>query len=174
MINDFFEYYSFVDSSDLDKHFSNEKLCEEHLEYVRWNGRLECPHCKSSKKIYSMKTGFKCSKCRKPFSVRKGTIFESSPISLQVWFAAIWLVESTEGNITSSQLHRDIGVTQKTAWHMLKRIHSVIKAEAASELNRKQSIHSIEEITQLILKTKKRPINISNGPKTTRLTLCKH
>ena len=156
MIKYFDEYHSFDSLSDLYKHFSNEKLCEEHLEYVRWEGLLKCPHCQSSKKIYTMKSGYKCSKCRKSFSVRKGTIFEASPISLQKWFAAIWLLKTTEDNITSSQLHRDIGVTQKTAWHMLKRIHLAIKAETAAELAwRKNNIPSIEEFKQRFLKTKK-------------------
>ena len=63
--------------------------------------------------------------CRKEFSVRKGTIFEESRLSLRKWFAAAWLMASHRKDIPSTQLAREIGVTQKTAWFMLSRLREV-------------------------------------------------
>ena len=86
-----------------------------------------CPLCGSSRKIYRIRRnhGYKCSDCQKQFSVRKGTIFEESRLPLRKWFVAIWLVTSNRKGISSCQLAREIGVTQKTAWFMLGRLREV-------------------------------------------------
>lgn len=108
---------------DVMMHFSDESVCKKYLEKKRWeDGNIICPHCKHDGKIYIMKKNYKCSSCRKQFSVTKGTIFENSAIPLQKWFAAIWLMTSHKKGISSLQLHRDLGVTQKSAWFMLQRI----------------------------------------------------
>jgi transposase-like protein len=109
---------------DLQRAFSTEESCIQELAKARWNGKPVCVHCSSSRKIYTISKGklFKCADCRKPFSVKMGTIFEESAISLQKWFMAIWLVTAHKKGISSMQLGRDLGVTQKTAWFMLHRI----------------------------------------------------
>jgi transposase-like protein len=83
----------------------------------------ECPHCDtqnvafvSSRKVWS------CRECRKQFSAKVGTIFEDSPIGLDKWFCAFWLIANAKNGISSYELHRAIGVTQKSAWFMLQRI----------------------------------------------------
>lgn len=111
-------------------YFSDQNTCKEYLANMRWKNDIVCPHCKSGGKIYKMKSGYKCSKCRKPFSVTKGTIFENSAIPLQKWFAAIWLLTSHKKGISSLQLHRDLGITQKTAWFMLQRIRYAIRTRS--------------------------------------------
>lgn len=110
-------------------HFSNQETCKAHLADLRWAGKPYCPHC-GNEKIYTMKHTYKCATCRKQFSVTKGTIFENSPISLQKWFAAIWLLTSHKKGISSLQLGRDIGVTQKTAWFMLQRLRFAMRTRS--------------------------------------------
>jgi transposase-like protein len=107
--------------------FHNEETCVRHLEKLRWPKGIICPCCGSSRKIYFLKRGYvyKCGDCEKQFSVRKGTIFEESRITLRKWFAAAWLVTSNRKGISSTQLAREIGVTQKTAWFMLGRLREV-------------------------------------------------
>ena len=108
--------------------FSSEKACVEHFRKVRWPNGVACPHC-GSMRIYNLKDGtHKCgeSSCGMKFSVRKGTIFDDSKISLQKWFMAVYLVTSHKKGISSCQLARDIKVTQKTAWFMLHRIREAI------------------------------------------------
>jgi transposase-like protein len=110
--------------------FPNENACVTHLEKLRWPKGIICPCCGSSRKIYrvSRGSGYKCSDCRTVFSVRKGTIFEESRLPLRKWFLAAWLITSHRKGISSCQLAREIGVTQKTAWFMLGRLREVAAA----------------------------------------------
>jgi transposase-like protein len=104
--------------------FPTEESCREFLIQSRWGDKPVCVHCGSDENIYKIKGGklLKCSECRKPFSVKIGTIFEDSALPLQKWFHAIFVVSAHKKGISSCQLARDISVTQKTAWHMLHRI----------------------------------------------------
>lgn len=113
---------------DVMMHFSDNETCKNYLAEMRWSDGIICPHC-THDKVYTMKKNYKCAGCRKQFSVTKGTIFENSPIPLQKWFAAIWLITSHKKGIASLQLHRDISVTQKTAWFMLHRIRNCFGVE---------------------------------------------
>jgi transposase-like protein len=114
---------------DFQEHFPDEITCIQELAKSRWNGKITCLHCGSSRKIYTIRGGkmFKCADCLKPFSVRVGTIFEDSPLPLQKWFMALWLISSHKKGISSIQLGKDIGVTQKTAWFMLHRIRYAMR-----------------------------------------------
>jgi transposase-like protein len=125
-MTDFIEFKSL---NDFQNTFPNEAVCIQELAKARWNGKIVCVHCGSSRKIYMIKEGklFKCADCRKPFSVRVGTIFEDSALPLQKWFMALWLISSHKKGISSIQLGKDIGVTQKTAWFMLHRIRYAMR-----------------------------------------------
>ena len=115
----------FTNLVELLLYFKNEQICRNYYEKIRWNGHITCPYDNCGHdKVFKYADGktYKCAKCGKHFSVRVGTIFEDSKIPLQKWFAAIYLASSHRKGISSSQLHRDIGVTQKTAWFMLHRI----------------------------------------------------
>jgi transposase-like protein len=111
--------------------FSSDEICVAYLENKRWGGKPVCPYCKHDKKVYRIEAGkrFKCGnpECYKKFSVTVGTIFENSKIGLRTWFAAIYLCTAHKKGISSLQLHRDLGVTQKTAWFMLQRIREMLK-----------------------------------------------
>lgn len=114
--------------------FPDEESCVRHLEALRWPKGAVCPWCGSTRKIYRLTRGhlFKCSDCNNQFSVRKGTIFEESRLPLRKWFAASWLVTSNRKGIASTQLARELGVTQKTAWFMLGRLREVAAALSAT------------------------------------------
>lgn len=114
---------------ELITYFKDDNTCRKYLEYIRWQDKLVCPYadCKHDHiNRYADGKRYKCSKCQRQYSVRVGSIFEDSKIPLQKWFAAIYLITSHKKGISSLQLHRDIGVTQKTAWYMLHRVrHSL-------------------------------------------------
>jgi transposase-like protein len=114
--------------------FPDEETCVRHLEKLRWPNGIVCPLCGSTRKVYHVQRGFtyKCADCQKLFSVRKGTIFEESRLPLRLWFAASWLVTTNRKGISSCQLAREIGVTQKTAWFMLGRLREVAAAVGAT------------------------------------------
>ena len=102
--------------------FPTEQSCIEHLEQLRWNGNVVSPFDASSV-VYKCKDNkYRCKNTGKYFNVKTNTLFDSTKIPLQKWFAAIWLVTCHKRGISSIQLSRDIGVTQKTAWFMLHRI----------------------------------------------------
>jgi len=111
--------------------FKDEQACRDYLADLRWNNRIICPHCGSINTSYQYKDGklYKCKSCTKQFTVRVGTIFEDSSVSLQKWFLAIYLATSLKSGISSIQLSKYISVTQKTAWFMLHRIRKVIELE---------------------------------------------
>jgi transposase-like protein len=89
----------------------------------RWNKGVTCPHCEAENPMF-LKTRriWKCSKCRKQFSFKAGTVMEDSPIGLDKWLPAIWMIAGDKNGTSSWELHRKLGVTQKTAWFMLHRI----------------------------------------------------
>ncbi len=111
--------------------FNDEQACRDYLATLRWGDRTICPHCGSIDSSYRYKDGrlFKCTACQKQFTVRVGTVFEDSHIPLQKWFLAIYLATSLKSGISSIQLSKYLGITQKTAWFMLHRIRKVLEME---------------------------------------------
>jgi transposase-like protein len=89
----------------------------------RWPAGVICPHCGAAEPSF-LKTRriWKCRDCRKQFSVKVGTIFEDSPLGLDRWLPALWMLANCRNGISSYELARDLNVTQKTAWFMLARI----------------------------------------------------
>ena len=101
----------------------DEQSAIDHFTAIRWKHGAFCPHCGATK-VYHFKDvrTHKCGECRKRFSIKVGTIFEDSKIGLREWMLAVWLITSHKKGIASTQLAKDIGVTQKTAWFMLHRL----------------------------------------------------
>ena len=110
--------------------FPDEESCIKHLETLRWPKGIVCPICGSTRKIYHIarKHVYKCADCNNQFSVRKNTIFEESRLPLRKWFMAAWLITASRKGIASTQLSRELGVSQKTAWFMLGRLREVASA----------------------------------------------
>lgn len=109
-----------------------EKHCREYLEHLRWSGKTTCAHC-GHEKVYKLNIKgefnglYKCGLCRKRFTVKVGTIFEASHISLQKWLFAIFMFTSHKKGISSHQLAKDLCITQKSAWFMLCRIRFALE-----------------------------------------------
>jgi transposase-like protein len=101
----------------------DEQAAIEYFKAILWKSGERCPYCGHGKIwAYSDNKKWKCEQCRRQFSIRVGTIFEDSKIPLRKWLAAMWLITSHRKGIASTQLARDIDVTQKTAWFMLHRL----------------------------------------------------
>lgn len=117
------------------KAFPDEAACALHLEHLRWPNGVTCLLCGSSRKIhrYASRPGvYKCAECGKQFRIRKGTIYEESRLPLQKWFVAAFLMTTSRKGISSYQLAREIGVTQKTAWFVLGRLRKAAEQASAS------------------------------------------
>lgn len=123
---------------DLMNKFNDESKCRAFLVEQRWNGNPTCPYCKSEK-WYSIENGkrFKCGnkECYKKYSVTVGTVFEGSNIPLTTWFPALYLISAHKKGISSVQLAKDLGVTQKTAWFILHRIRESLKEKNSTLLS---------------------------------------
>jgi transposase-like protein len=106
------------------RHYSNPQTCIDEVASVKWpNGKAVCPRCESKRNSF-LKTRlmWKCLDCKKQFSVKVGTIFEDSAISLDKWLCAIWMLANCKNGVSSYEIARALEVTQKTAWFMLHRI----------------------------------------------------
>ena len=111
------------------QYFSDEQVCIDAVAAMKWlDGEPRCPDC-NSKKPYYLKTQkrWKCRNCSRQFSVKVGTIFEDSPVSLTKWLPAMWLLANCKNGVSSWEIHRALGVTQKTAWFMLQRIRLALE-----------------------------------------------
>lgn len=119
------------------KYFALPENCLSYLVGRRWPKGVTCPTC-GSKGVYFDKTrqGWIC-KSKHPkrkFSLKTGTIFEDSPIGLDKWLPAVWMIAGAKNGISSWELHRALGVTQKTAWFMLHRIRLAMQAKHGGKL----------------------------------------
>lgn len=114
-------------------HFHSEDAAFAYVEARLWPHGPVCPHCGENERVRRMggkatrKGLHKCYKCRKQFTVRQGTIFESSHLPLNVWLQAIFLIASSKKGISSHQLQRTLGVTLKTAWFLSHRIREAMR-----------------------------------------------
>lgn len=118
------------------RYFSDLDVCHAYLRRIKWpGGRIVCPHCES-KRIGEIATRriLRCKDCRKMIYDKHGTIFEDSPLGLDKWFVAVWSIANCKNGISSHELARALGVTQKTAWFMLHRIREAMRTGTFTKL----------------------------------------
>lgn len=116
-----------------DEHFHDETAAYKWVEARVWPNGPICPRCQTGDRIGPMKGkttrigSYKCYVCRKPFTVKVGTVFESSHVPMRHWLQAMHLMMSSKKGISSNQLHRILGCTIKTAWFMSHRLREAMK-----------------------------------------------
>jgi transposase-like protein len=116
-------------------YFSDPERCFEYSVRLRWpNGKIQCPRCGSEQHSFiSTRRMWFCKGCKKQFTVKVGTIFEDSAIGMDKWMVAVWLIVNCKNGISSYEVGRHSGITQKSAWFMMHRIrlamqqHSFLK-----------------------------------------------
>lgn len=114
------------------RYFADPDVCLDFMVQMRWPNGVACPTCGSievrfisTRRIWECKSKHE----KRQFSVKVGTIFEDSPIALDKWLASIWLIANAKNGVSSYELHRALGVTQKTAWFMLHRIRLAMQSD---------------------------------------------
>lgn len=131
--------------------FHNEEAAYKFVETRIWPNGPVCPHCGCFERVGKMggkstRIGtYKCYDCRKPFTVKIGTIFESSHVPLRLWLQAIFLIASSKKGISANQLHRTLGVTLKTAWFMGHRIREAMKSNGLEVFGHKGGAVEVDE-----------------------------
>ena len=114
------------------RYFSDEQTCIDAVAGLRWlDGEPACPRC-GNKTHYWLETQkrWKCRKCARQFSVKQGTVFEDSPLPLDKWLTALWLIVNCKSGISSHEVAKDLGVTQKSAWFMLHRLRLALRSRS--------------------------------------------
>jgi transposase-like protein len=105
------------------RYFSDEAVCRDFVAQLRWPEGVVCPRCEATAiGFIASRSLWRCKACKYEFTVKKGTIFEDSPIPLSKWLPALWMYSSFKKGVSSHQLARNLGVTQKSAWFMAHRI----------------------------------------------------
>jgi transposase-like protein len=110
------------------QYFSNEQTCIDTVAALRWPDGPTCPAC-GHKEHYYLKTQkrWKCKECYKQFTVKLGTIFEDSPIALDKWLIALWMLVNCKNGVSSYEISRALGMTQKSAWFVLQRLRLALR-----------------------------------------------
>ena len=116
--------------------FSDENVCIDTVANLRWpDGVPRCPKCVGTEHYYlATQKRWKCKKCDRQFSVKVGTIFEDSPIPLDKWLTALWLLVNCKNGISSYEVASDLGITQKSAWFVLHRLRLALKDRSFKKL----------------------------------------
>ena len=160
---------------DIAPYLTDEKLAGEFIQNLRWpDGVVSCPLCeKDGAKVYECsglnadRKQWKCSACRKKFSVTSRSIFEGSHIPLGKWIYAIYLMCSSKKGVSSNQLKRELGISYKSAWFITHRIREAIKVEPmASMLGMDGAVVEIDET--FVGGKARNNLHANKGPKATR------
>lgn len=145
--------------------FPNEEAARQYLEGRLWPNGVKCPACKSGERITARKNGFyRCNACKEDFTVRTGTIFGRSHVPLHKWIYAMYLLVTARKGISSMQLSKEIGITQKSAWFVLQRLREACGSDAGLE-----KLRGIVEVDECFVggleanKHKSKKLNLGRG-----------
>src|SRR6266566_4944963 len=118
------------------RYFSDLDVATDYVAKLRWPNGPVCPRCDGTEHSYlATRRVWKCKACKRQFSVKVGTIFEDSPIPLDKWLASIWLVANSKNGVSSHELGRSVGLTQKSAWFVLHRIRVAMQTGSFDKLS---------------------------------------
>jgi transposase-like protein len=117
-------------------YFSDPERCFEYSVRMRWpNGRVQCPRCGSEQHSFiSTRRIWFCKGCKKQFTVKVGTIFEDSAMGMDKWMVSVWLIVNCKNGISSYEVGRHLGITQKSAWFMMHRIRLAMQQRSFMKL----------------------------------------
>jgi transposase-like protein len=149
-------------------YFSDDTRALDFMVSLRWqNGKVTCPHCQADKVTFlATQKRWKCKGCRKQFSAKVGTIFEDSALPLSKWFPAFWLIVNAKNGISSYEIHRALGVTQKTGWFMLQRIRLAMQNGTVVKIGGEVEVDEtfIGGAARFMHKTRRKAKGIKTGP----------
>lgn len=118
------------------KYFADADNALAFMVQIHWPNGIVCPHCDSTEHSFlATRRIWKCKGCRKQFSAKSGTIFEDSPIGLDKWFPAVWMIVNMKNGISSYELGKHLGITQKSAWFMNHRIRKAMQCGTFKKLS---------------------------------------
>ena len=118
------------------KHFAEPAVCVAFMARIRWEDGPECPRCQSKRSSFlTTRLMWKCLDCKKQYSVKVRSIFEDSPLGLDKWLCAMWMIANDKNGVSSYEIAKGIGITQKSAWFMLHRIRDAMRTGTFAKLS---------------------------------------
>jgi transposase-like protein len=118
------------------RYFADLDIATAFMANIRWPNGVQCPLCESTNVGYiSTRRSWQCKGCKKQFTVKLGSVMEDSPISLDKWLCAIWMICNDKNGISSYEIHRGLGITQKSAWFLLHRIRLAMQTGTFNKLS---------------------------------------
>jgi len=128
------------------RYFKDEQTCIDAIAELRWPNGVVCPKCGHNEQYYlATQRRWKCKQCKKQFSVKVGTIFEDSPIALDKWLIALWMLVNCRNGISSYEVGRALGITQKSAWFVLHRLRLALQTKSLVKLGGPGSEVEVDE-----------------------------
>jgi transposase-like protein len=116
--------------------FTDLDICTQFMAAVRWPDGVVCPHCTATRNSFNKARRYwQCKDCRKQFTIKTGSVMEDSPIGLDKWLPAIWMIVNAKNGVSSYEIHRALGITQKSAWFLLHRIRLAMQAKSFEKLS---------------------------------------
>ncbi len=128
--------------------FSNADNCRDFVARLRWPDGVRCPTCnRADVRFLAAQGKWQCKSVHhhRQFSVKVGTIFEDSPIPLDKWLTAVWMITNCKNGVSSYEVHRAIGVTQKSAWFMMHRIRLAMQNDSFVQIGGKGKQVEVDE-----------------------------
>lgn len=133
--------------------FTDPHSARAYLELHRWPRGPRCPVCDLTERVAPRKGGYyRCGRCKEDFTVRTGTVLERSHVPLQGWLSAVYLLVAMRGQLSSVRLAKEIGVTQKSAWSLLKRLR-----EATGGYHRRGGVDALHRVVGRLLQYRPKP-----------------
>jgi transposase-like protein len=149
---------STISTFQLFQAFPDEEAARLYLESRLWPGGPVCPECKSKDRINTLRNGyFYCNPCVLKFTIRTGTIFERSHVPLHKWIYAMYLLVTARKGISSLQLAKEIGITQKSAWFVLHRLRGSGQAADLRKVDRMKTPRELDVFVDAVLSYKPKP-----------------
>ena len=128
------------------RHYSDEQVCIDTVARLRWPNGPECPACGHKEHYYlATQKRWKCKECYKQFTVKLGTIFEDSPIKLDKWLTALWMLVNCKNGVSSYEVAKAIGITQKSAWFVLHRLRFALQTGSITKLGGNSAPVEVDE-----------------------------
>lgn len=116
--------------------FTDLDICTQFMAAIRWPEGVTCPHCAATRNSFNKARRYwQCKDCRKQFTIKTGSVMEDSPIGLDKWLPAIWMIVNAKNGVSSYEIHRALGITQKSAWFLLHRIRLAMQSKTWSKLS---------------------------------------
>jgi transposase-like protein len=131
---------------DAIRYFADPQVCIDTVAALRWPNGPVCPSCEKTEHCYlATQKRWKCKGCKKQFSVKLGTIFEDSAIALDKWLIALWMLVNCKNGISSYEVGRDLGITQKSAWFVMHRLRLALQNRSLVKLGGPGSEVEVDE-----------------------------